>query len=207
MASSKNSEYVCNHVKKRKRDLISLFGGKCCICGFNAFQEALEFHHIDPSKKSFALTDSNAATKSLEKQLDEARKCVLLCANCHRGVHAGYFELPLEGNIYFNEERAKELIEENLLIKQGQKHFCERCGIEISRDAKHCVECAKLISRKVDRPSREELKKLIREKPFTHIAKDFSVSDNAVKKWCLAYNLPSKKKDINAFSDEDWENI
>ena len=73
MASSKNSEYVCNHVKKRKRDLISLFDGKCCICGFNAFQEALEFHHIDPSKKSFALTDSNAATKSLEKQLDEAR--------------------------------------------------------------------------------------------------------------------------------------
>lgn len=207
MASSKNSEYVCNHVKKRKRDLISLFDGKCCICGFNAFQEALEFHHIDPSKKSFALTDSNAATKSLEKQLDEARKCVLLCANCHRGVHSGYYELPLEDNIYFNEERAKELIEENLLIKQGRKHFCERCGIEISHDAKHCVECAKLISRKVDRPSREELKKLIREKPFTHIAKVFSVSDNAVKKWCLAYNLPSKKKDINTFSDEDWENI
>jgi hypothetical protein len=64
-----------------------------------------------------------------------------------------------------------------------------------------------LISRKVDRPSREELKKLIREKPFTHIAKDFSVSDNAVKKWCLTYGLPSKKKDINAFSNEDWENI
>ena len=37
MASSKNSEYVCNHVKKRKKDLSSLFGGRCCICGFDAF--------------------------------------------------------------------------------------------------------------------------------------------------------------------------
>lgn len=207
MASSKNSEYVCNHVKKRKRDLISLFGGKCCICGFNAFQEALEFHHIDPQTKSFGLTDSNSVTKALEKQLQEARKCVLLCANCHRGVHAGYLKLPVNAQDTFDEERAKELIESKWQVQHNQKKYCERCGIEISRDAKYCVECAKLISRKVDRPSREELKKLIREKPFTHIAKDFSVSDNAVKKWCLAYNLPSKKKDINTFSDEDWENI
>ena len=196
MASSKNSEYVCNHVKKRKRDLISLFGGKCCICGFNAFQEALEFHHIDPQTKSFGLTDSNSVTKALEKQLQEAR-----------GVHAGYLKLPVNARDTFDEERAEELIESKWQVQHNQKKYCERCGIEISRDAKHCVECAKLISRKVDRPSREELKKLIREKPFTHIAKDFSVSDNAVKKWCLAYNLPSKKKDINTFSDEDWENI
>lgn len=203
MASSKNSEYVCNHVKKRKRDLINLFGGKCCICGFNAFQEALEFHHINPETKVFGLTDSNAVTKALEKQLEEARKCVLVCANCHRGIHAGYIELPENANEIFDEEYAQKLIEE----KQRKKYFCERCGSEITHKAKLCVECARLISRKVDRPSREELKKLIREKPFTHIAKDFSVSDNAVKKWCITYNLPSKKKDINAFSDEDWENI
>lgn len=64
---TKNSEYVCNHVKKRKRDLISLFSSKCCLCGFDKFQEALEFHHIDPKEKEFGLTNSNAATKSLEK--------------------------------------------------------------------------------------------------------------------------------------------
>ena len=203
MTSSKNSEYVCNHVKKRKRDLINLFGGKCCICGFDAFQEALEFHHVNPETKAFGLTDSKAITKALEKQLEEARKCVLVCANCHRGIHAGYLELPDNVADTFNEEYAQKLIEE----KQRKKYFCERCGSEITHKAKLCAECARLISRKVDRPSREELKKLIREKPFTHIAKDFSVSDNAVKKWCIAYNLPSKKKDINAFSNEDWENI
>ena len=203
MASSKNSEYVCNHVKKRKKGLVSLFGGRCCICGFDVFQEALEFHHINPQNKSFGLTDSNAVTKALESQLEEARKCVLLCANCHRGVHAGYLELPLGVELSFNEERARELIEE----KQRKIYRCERCGAEITHKAKLCVECASLASRKVDRPSRDELKNLIREKPFTHIAKDYSVSDNAIRKWCDSYGLPSKKKEINAFSDEEWKEV
>ena len=203
MASSKNSEYVCNHVKKRKKDLASLFGGKCCICGFDAFQEALEFHHIDPSIKSFGLTDSTAVTKALEKQLEEARKCVLLCANCHRGVHAGYLELPKGAEYFFNEKRAQELIEE----KQRKIYRCERCGVEITHKANLCAECASLASRKVDRPSREELKALIREKPFTHIAKDYSVTDNAIRRWCDSYGLPSKKKEINVFSNEEWEKV
>lgn len=205
MANSENSKYVCNHVKKRKRDLISIFSNKCCLCGFDKFQEALEFHHVNPQEKKFGITDSNAVTKSLEKQIQEVRKCVLLCANCHRGVHAGYLTIPVDDiTVYFDEKQAQKLIEENLAIKNGQKFFCNKCGKEISRDATHCVECSRLISRKVDRPSREELKKLIREKPFTHIAKNFCVSDNAVKKWCLSYGLPSKKKEINLISDEDW---
>ena len=163
----------------------------------------MEFHHIDPSTKTFGLTDSNAVTKALEKQLEEARKCVLLCANCHRGVHAGYLELPSNAEVFFNEERAQELIEE----KQRKIYRCERCGAEITHKARLCVECASLASRKVDRPSRDELKALIREKPFTHIAKEYSVTDNAIRKWCETYNLPSKKKDINSFTNEDWENI
>ena len=44
-----NSENVCNFVKNRKTNLISLFHNKCCICGFDKFQEALEFHHVDPT--------------------------------------------------------------------------------------------------------------------------------------------------------------
>ena len=207
MASSKNSEYVCNHVRKRKKDLISIFSSRCCICGFSEFQEALEFHHVNPESKSFSLTNSNATTKSLEKQLEEAKKCVLVCANCHRGIHAGYLKIPEDKEIFFNEKRAQELLEEKNLIKHGKKHFCERCGKEISKEAKHCVECSRLISRKVDRPSREELKEMIRSKPFTQIAQNYSVSDNTIKKWCVFYGLPSKKKEIKNINDEDWLKI
>jgi hypothetical protein len=42
---------------------------------------------------------------------------------------------------------------------------------------------------------------MIRTMPFTHIAKQFNVSDKAISKWCIAMNLPSRKKEINSISD------
>lgn len=51
----------------------------------------LEFHHIDPDKKSFRL--SQGTSKSLELLVEEISKCVVLCANCHRKVHAGVMGL------------------------------------------------------------------------------------------------------------------
>ena len=62
-------------------------------------------------------------------------------------------------------------------------------------------------SKKVNRPSREELKNLIRYIPFTVIAEKYKVSDKAISKWCIAENLPSRKKDINNYSDEEWNKI
>jgi hypothetical protein len=44
-------------------------------------------------------------------------------------------------------------------------------------------------TRKVDRPTKEELEKLVWEKPTLQIAKDFGVSDKAVEKWCRAYEI------------------
>ena len=55
--------------------------------------------------------------------------------------------------------------------------------------------------------TREELKELIRTKPFTHIAKKYQVTDNAIKKWCDKFNLPRTKKEIKTYSDEDWKNV
>lgn len=48
---------------------------------------------------------------------------------------------------------------------------------------------------------------MIRTMPFTMIAKEYNVSDNAIRKWCDSYNLPRRKADINNFTDEEWENI
>ena len=41
-------------------------------------------------------------------------------------------------------------------------------------------------------------------RPFTTIANQFGVSDNAIRKWCDKFNLPRKKIDINNYSDEEW---
>ena len=55
--------------------------------------------------------------------------------------------------------------------------------------------------------SREELKNLIRNKPFTQIGKQYNVSDNTIRKWCDKLNLPRKVSDIKQYSDEDWTKI
>lgn len=74
-------------VSKRKRELkeilVQEFGGKCMKCGYNKSVKALQFHHIDPTEKSFSISNG---TKSLERLRKEASKCQLLCANCHAEI-------------------------------------------------------------------------------------------------------------------------
>lgn len=70
-----------------------------------------------------------------------------------------------------------------------------------------CSQCATKNAQKVERPTREQLKELIRFKPFTQIGKDFGVSDNAVRKWCKSYNLPTKTSDIKSINSNDWINL
>ena len=48
---------------------------------------------------------------------------------------------------------------------------------------------------------------MIRNIPFVQIAKKYGVSDKAIVKWCVSENLPSRKTDINSYSDEDWSKI
>ena len=59
-------------------------GGKCIRCGYNTCIKALEFHHIDPSKKDFTI--SNDHFKLIEA-MQESQKCILICSNCHKELH------------------------------------------------------------------------------------------------------------------------
>ena len=68
-------------------------GGSCIICGFDSSPAALEFHHLDPSEKAFAVSNAGM-TRSLESARVEARKCDLLCANCHAQVEIGTLVVP-----------------------------------------------------------------------------------------------------------------
>jgi len=88
-------ERVAERRRAVKRILVAEAGGSCAKCGYDRCIAALQFHHLEPSTKAFAVS-SNGVTRSLERAREEARKCILLCANCHAEVEAG-FETPRGG--------------------------------------------------------------------------------------------------------------
>lgn len=80
------SEAVSKARRKRKRKLISELGGKCQRCGYDKCPAALQFHHIKPADKEFGISDKGLC-RSAETMTAEAKKCLLLCANCHAELH------------------------------------------------------------------------------------------------------------------------
>jgi len=69
------------------------------------------------------------------------------------------------------------------------QHPCQRCST-LTYNKNYCsVECSSLSSRKVVRPSKQQLKLDIKELPYTKIGKKYGVSDNAVRKWAKQYKL------------------
>jgi len=87
------TEHVTRRRRRVKAVLVAEAGGRCALCGYDRFPGALQFHHIDPAAKAFGLATHGVA-RSLEKARTEARKCVLLCANCHAEVEGGLATIP-----------------------------------------------------------------------------------------------------------------
>ena len=84
------------------------------------------------------------------------------------------------------------------------KNFCTQCGTEITKNAKLCASCAKIAQRKVERPSAEELYSFLLSinGNFSQASKYFKVSDNAIRKWCKSYNIPSTSKEYKKINKQ-----
>lgn len=65
-------------------------GGKCERCGYDTYLGALDFHHINPDEKDFTIGNRDF---KLVDCIIESKKCVLLCANCHREIHANLWDI------------------------------------------------------------------------------------------------------------------
>lgn len=168
---------------ERKIEAMKLFDSKCCKCGYCKNYAALEFHHVDPKQKDSSWTKMRELPwKEIIKEL---KKCILLCSNCHREEHwpDAVFEKHENKQIknYLNQE-----------IKPTGS--CPKCGTEVYR-TKYCsVECSTFSKRKVRRPSKNKLQKLLSENAWVKVAAMYGVSDNAVRKWAKQYKIPTKKK-------------
>jgi transcriptional regulator with XRE-family HTH domain len=75
--------------------LVREAGGRCAICGYDRHPAALQFHHVDRATKTFGISRAGV-TRTLDAARAEARKCILLCSNCHAEVEVGARHLPVQ---------------------------------------------------------------------------------------------------------------
>jgi hypothetical protein len=78
------NSYCVERWRAKKLKFVELMGGRCEDCGFSGHQNVFDFHHL--YGKDYDWT--KLRLKSNDKILDELKKCVLLCANCHRVRHS-----------------------------------------------------------------------------------------------------------------------
>lgn len=197
-------EYIKKFYKNRKAQIVYVMGEKCSVCGYNKCNAALELHHLDPSQKDFTLSDN--VYRAWENVKIELQKTTLLCANCHREVHAGLIDNSTLVSSY-DEAKAEEISGYVYNQKHKKTCICKKCGCIVSYGANYCQNCRAELSRKVERPSRVQLKEDIRNLSMVQVGKKYGVSDNAIRKWCDKYNLPRKVSDIKNYSDEEWSII
>ena len=169
-----------NQLSKTIREfLLQQHNYQCELCGWNK---------INPTTNKSPLEIHHKDGNYMNNSPDNLQ---VLCPNCH-SLTDNYKALNKNSN------RERTVV---------RKNYCKDCGKQISVNALRCISCAGK-SRIIEKPlSREELKQQIRTLPFTKIAENYNVTDNAIRKWCISYNLPSKKKDIKTYSDEEWNEI
>jgi hypothetical protein len=184
--NKKKSNYSVFWRARAKKELIDYKGGKCLMCGYNKnIPRAYDFHHRNPKDKEFTI--SKYSILNMEKLKKEVDKCDLLCRNCHAELHdEEYSEIRrIMG------EKHDNFIDSRFLKKIRICKICKK-EFETSYYKQYCCsdECRVINNRKVvNRPSLEELKKMMDEMPMTKIGEKYGVSSNAVKKWAKIYKI------------------
>lgn len=187
---------VQSHVLRQKLIRDGIKENKCEICGITTWQGVkipLELHHID----------GNHFNNSLDN-------LQILCPNCH-SIQQGNSGANIGKYSPTTETKGIEgiVLEETKEVEKSSKYIiCPICNKNLMLKNSHmCLECKSKSQRVTEWPSRDELKELIRTLPFTTIAKQFNVSDNAIRKWCDNYKLPRKSSEIKKYTDEEWTDI
>lgn len=207
--SKKTKQYWRKQIKHR--GVIAL-GGKCQICG-GIFEDCCyDFHHIIPETKSFTIAGGNInGAKAWLRIRDELKKCTLLCANCHRLLHGGFVQLnslisPFNDDYYEWDLCQAKAVNTDTGKPIPVRTICPICGGTKASNAHECAKCTPAQKRHFE-VNRDELKEMIYTLPFTQIGKNFGVSDNAIRKRCKLFGLPTKKSEIKQYSKEEWNKI
>lgn len=170
-----NSDSVKAWRRRTKLRIVEAMGGECQCCGYNKCVNSLDLHHINPEEKNFSFGKMRANPKSWKKVVEELKKCVLLCRNCHGEIHAGVTELP---------KVFKRFDPSFTKYKVSKTTSCPICDKPKEAHNKTCsYACAAKLSRKVNWEEFDLHKLYVVDKiSMRKIASIVGVSDSAVLK-------------------------
>jgi len=181
---SKSSEGVKKWRKTTKARIVESMGGECQICGYKKLNQALELHHLNPEEKELSFGKITASPISWERIVIELRKCVLLCSNCHKEVHAEVSIIPESYNS-FNEDYVD-------YKKIGDFNKCPVCGKDKPVKNVTCsLSCAANYKRRVDWDN-IDLMSLLEKYNFNYseVGEKLGVTHNSVRKrYKKVYNM------------------
>jgi len=109
---SKNYLYIKQNRIINKTKLVLGFGGICCCCNLQDDIIVYDFHHLNSKEKNFLLSEK---IRSWKKIAEEAKKCVMVCAICHRKLHSNLIKLPK------NPQRFDQNLIPNFIQIRGEK--------------------------------------------------------------------------------------
>lgn len=170
--------YSSNIVKKwrsnTKHKMIAAMGGSCQCCGYNTCASALAFHHLDPSKKEQGFGDTRANPVKWTNIVEERKKCILVCHNCHSEIHAGVRQLPTKFATFDEKYADWKNVEEY--------NNCPICSSKKPIARKFCSHsCAQKNSRKVNWDE-IDLLSLMKEYTISELEDKLGVSNAAIYK-------------------------
>lgn len=156
-------EFLSN-IQKYKNDFI-----KKKILEFGLIENKCKICNQLPNwnNKPLTLHLDHIDGNSTDNRIDNLR---FLCPNCHT-----------QTNTYSMGQR------------KVRKYHCMDCQKPISKNQIRCKPCGDKLRRKVIRPDKETLQKLIGSVTMVDIGKSYGVSDNAVRKWCNAMEIDYKR--------------
>ena len=180
---SRNSEQVKTWRRNTKARIIASMGGSCVVCSYNKCQSSLALHHLDPAKKDFSLGSIRANIRSWALIVQELKKCVLVCHNCHGEIHEGITNLN-EGCLKFNNDYENYNTNPNVVGFKEKYRLspCLACGKDKPAYKKYCSQsCASKSMQKINWDSVNLIEEM-KTKSVVKIAEELGCSDAAIHK-------------------------
>jgi predicted HNH restriction endonuclease len=86
--ADKFNAYSRKNVRNNKLKVLEYFGNVCSICGFKSeVLDVFDVHHKNPKDKEIEIAYLLKTKRDFNRILDEVKKCILVCSNCHRIIH------------------------------------------------------------------------------------------------------------------------